>query len=226
MNKPFPCTTCPLANIGRGFCLGRGNPARARLGVQAEAPGPQEIGWVVNDETLPGESTQRSKDYPNIPERFRHIGAPLIGPSGSLFTSWYLRPSGFDKVPVFLDNTLRCLPPKVKDSAYPTGETRVKAEAACRRYDRWEEFADGEDVVNIVTIHPANIIREITPLPLVTPIQQVPDFHSDLQKARDLVTQGFKVRLLMGGKAAESVLGYGSNVTKFRGHYTVTKGKR
>jgi hypothetical protein len=55
-------------------------------------------------------------------------------------------------------------------------------------------------------------LREVTPLPL---------FIKDFEKAVSFTKQGFKTLVLLGGMAAEAFLGYGGNVTRWRGHYEV-----
>ena len=114
-----------------------------------------------------------------------------------------------------------CIAPMSKDgSAYPKGQMKKDAEAHCRRYDRWDSFFAGHLRADVVTIHPAALIRELTPLPLVTAVTSVPGYTSDMGKVAEMVKLGIRVRVLAGGKAAAQALGYGGNVQRYRGHYT------
>ena len=61
-----------------------------------------------------------------------------------------------------------------------------------------------------MNIHPAAIAREATPL-----ILQIRTF----EKAKDFAAQSEKPLVLCGGKAVKTWLGYGSNVTRWMGHY-------
>jgi uracil-DNA glycosylase len=130
-----------------------------------------------------------------------------VGKAGFELWGWALPPVGLARKDIFIDNTLRCLPPRNGDSAYPKGAERKRAEAHCRQYDRWNKF--NPDII-VETLHPAAIVREPTPLWL-----QIKDF----EKARDFAKRGLKVLVLCGGKAVKWFLGYGDNVTKWRGHY-------
>jgi hypothetical protein len=48
-DKPDYCFTsgCPLADKGRGFVLGTGDPVKARVGMILEAPGREEIEFAL-----------------------------------------------------------------------------------------------------------------------------------------------------------------------------------
>lgn len=103
-----------------------------------------------------------------------------------------------------------CLPPPNKTGAsYPIGEEKGKAEFCCRQYDRVQHFPG--KVVE-VSLHPASLLREVTPLPLLI---------KDFEKAVSFIRQGYKTVLLLGGRAADAFLGYADNVTRWRGHYEV-----
>ena len=108
---------------------------------------------------------------------------------------------------VFVDNVLRCLPPKEGKDNYPKGKVRVKAEACCRYWDRWDTY---RPTVSLVQIHPAAIAREPTPLPLMI---------KTFEKAKHFHLQGERPLVLCGGKASKLWLGHASNVTTFLGHY-------
>ncbi len=218
-DKPAYCyeSGCPLATKAKGFCLGYGDPKTARIAIHAEAPGSNEIVHILRLAVDEAEIARRRAAYPDIPTHLLLRGAPLVGKSGALLEQWILRPAGLKREDLYLDNVLRCLPPKGKnDSHYPIGEDRKQAEKLCRHYDRWDEF-DAD--IAVATLHPAGLLREPTPLPLVAHPQR-----GDMRKARDFAEQGYKVRVLMGGKAVKQVLGYGETVTRYRGHYTFLKG--
>jgi hypothetical protein len=106
-----------------------------------------------------------------------------------------------------VDNCLRCLPPKIKDSQYPIGDERKAAEAHCRIYDRWNEFKPS---VNLIQIHPAAIAREPSPLPL---------FVKTFEKSKHFHLGGERPLVLCGGKAVQMWLGYGSTIQSWLGHY-------
>lgn len=209
---------CPgFQSRGLGFVLGVGDPERSRLGLVLEAPGKDEISFPIEGVGAPGlipseELERREKAYPELKgTRFVKVGAPIVGKSGSLVNSWILPKLGVRREEIFVDNTLRCLPPQNKQGVfYPVGEERAKAELCCRKWDRVEGFKP--DLVEI-TLHPAGILREVTPLPLLI---------KDAEKWVSATKAGFRSLLLMGGKAAETFLGYGDNVTRWRGHYELT----
>jgi len=133
--------------------------------------------------------------------------------TGLALIYWLWAKVGIRRDEVFIDNTLRCLSPKSKaGAAYPTGEAKKLAELSCRQYDRIHLFKP--DCV-ILTIHPASLAREITPLPLCI---------KDWERARDFAAQGRRVLILVGGKAAQAFLRYGGNSTRWRGHFQALPG--
>lgn len=209
------CDCRGFRSKGKGFVLGVGDPTTAPLAIILEAPGNEEIDFPLDGPGAhgiipPDELERRLKVYPQFEPRFRRVGAPVVGKSGSILNQWILPKAGLVREEIFIDNTLRCLPPKAKGGApYPTGPERIRAEQCCRQYDRVQNFPG--QVVEI-TLHPASIMREVTPLPLLI---------KDVEKAASFVRQGYKTILLMGGKAADVFLGYGDNVTRWRGHYEV-----
>lgn len=218
------CECAGFQSKGLGFVLGVGDPEKAKLAVILEAPGKEEISFPIDGLGAPGiiptdELERRKRDYPELvaisptqqaPSRFLKVGAPIVGKSGSLMNSWVFPKVGVKREEVFVDNTLRCLPPLNKQKQpYPIGVERAKAESCCRHWDRVQHFKP--DLVEI-TLHPAGILREVTPLPLLI---------KDFEKASAATRQGFRTLVLSGGKAAEAFLGYGDNVTRWRGHYEV-----
>ena len=162
LTKPQYCyeSGCPLAMTGKGFCLGVGNPETARHLMWFEAPGSSEVEYKLNlkDPSDAKEFEHRLAAYPQIEKRLLLTGKPLVGKAGALFDFWLLKSVGIKREDVFLDNTLRCLPPKHGDSHYPTGETRKKAEACCRYYDRWPK-AD----LAVINLHPAALLQNQRP---------------------------------------------------------------
>lgn len=206
-------------SLSRGFVLGSGNPASAKYAFILEAPGREEVSFRLSPvkgraffedaKSVNDELNIRKRDYPKLgDDQFRLRGAPVVGQSGSQlqFQAW--PKSGITRNEVFLDNTIRCLPPKSKQgAAYPTGAIKSSAELCCRQYDRLEQFRPDTLVFGL---HPAGILREITPLPL-----QV----KDMERIRDFAAAGRRVIGLLGGKAVQAFARFGSNVTKWRGHY-------
>lgn len=131
-----------------------------------------------------------------------------MGRTGAVLNYKLFPAAGIRRRDVFVGNALRCYSPKGKNNQhYPVGNIKDRAQAECRKYDRLREFAP--DVI-VETIHPAALFQEVTPEPLLI---------EDLRKAQQFVAQGKKVLVLMGGHAAEVFLGFGSNVSRWRGHY-------
>lgn len=211
------CKCNAFKSKGRGFVLGSGDPNSAKYMFVFEAPGRDEVGFRLtpvegrsffSTQTQVNEELARRKvSYPLIDVKYLKSGAPIVGATGVELEMWGFPKAGIQRDELFIDNTLRCLPPKGAKGAYPTGEEKKKAELCCRQYDRFHQFKPD---VALVQLHPAGILREITPLPL-----QV----ADLQKVRDFQKAGFRPLVLLGGKAAQAFLRYGENVTKWRGHY-------
>lgn len=209
MQKPKMCENCPLYEKGKGFVLGSGEPCTAKLAVMLEAPGHTELEGKPDDPEI----TSRKLAYPNVDISILSKGLPAIGPSGKELDMWVLKPLGLARKDVFVDNCLRCLPPKGKNGEpYPVGDERKQAEIHCRRYDRWHLYTPS---VAIISLHPAAILRDTTPLPLQL---------SDFRKALEFRSQGERPLILAGGKASEMWLKRsGINVLKLRGSYEFTR---
>jgi uracil-DNA glycosylase family 4 len=108
--QPATCKGCPLYDIGKGFVL---EPApvwsKIKMAIIGEAPGTNEV----------------------------LQGKPFVGKAGWWLLRNILNPAGLKREEVYLDNTLRCLPPKNKQGeAYPVGVDKAQAEMHCRQYDR------------------------------------------------------------------------------------------
>lgn len=205
MLKPPQCASCPVAGRSFGFCLDSGDPERARIAFVLEAPGDFEIKFRVDDE----EYARRVRLYPELSNGSLRTGAPLVGKAGAAWEHWLLRAAGINRAECYITNTIRCLDVKQKDgSRYPTGKDRVGAEAACRQYDRMRVFAPD---VAVVTLHPASLLRDLTPMDLVV---------KDLRKAAHFAADGHRPVVCMGGKAAKMMLGLSDDaVTAIRGSY-------
>src|SRR5581483_3704562 len=211
------CDCNIFTSKGRGFVLGTGDPKTAKYMLNLEAPGRDEIAFSLNPVSgrsfmstpneVNAELARRRAAYPGVHERFLRLGAPIVGPTGVALEMWVFPKVGMNRNALFIDNTIRCLPPKGAKGSYPTGEDKKAAEKACRHYDRIEQFKP--DTV-VATLHPAGILREITPLPLLI---------KDFERVRDFTQTGKRVLALLGGKAVSAFLRYGENVTKWRGHY-------
>jgi uracil-DNA glycosylase len=217
-HHPSGCRGCPLDKTGKGFVLGCGDPAKAKFLVVLEAPGSQEISFTLTPnahrsflstkEECEEEISIRQRDYPELSNGSIRTGVPAVGPTGLALQHWIWGKVGIRREDVFIDNTIRCLPPKGKSGTpYPTGDSKKAAEQHCRQYDRIGAFRP--DTV-VLGLHPSGILREITPLPLAI---------KDFEKVRDFTAQGRRVLALLGGKAAAAFMRYASNVTKWRGHY-------
>ncbi len=196
--------------------MGYGDPRTAKLGFMLEAPGNGEVKYRLRNGNFgpldTAELTRRSHDYPDIPREYITLGAALVGPSWYLLAQWMLNKFGLRREDLFIDNVLRCLHPKGKGgAAYPTGTNRKLAEAWCRQYDRWDQF---RPTIVFVAIHPAALMRSITPLPLIVRV---------IEKARDAADAGERPVVCFGGKAANAWLNYGENVQKWVGTYAWSK---
>lgn len=215
---PSACASCGLYGKGRGFCLGVGDPAKAKMALILEGPAEVELGFWLNTPAAtdvvpnPREELQRRQGaFPELPKSALVKGVPVVGRTGSILNNWLLPKAGIVRSECFVDNTVRCVAPRSKQgSLYPVGADKNSAERTCRQYDRIQEFRP--DAI-VLTYHPAALMREITALPLII---------KDLEKAQAFVKQGLRTLVLMGGHAAEVFLGYGSNVSRWRGHYELT----
>jgi hypothetical protein len=195
---------CPLYGKGTGFVLGSGDPSTAKVALMLEAPGKDEVPWEVTESE---EIERRQQAYPELSGKFIGRGMPVVGRSGGILWSWGMAAVQLTRKDVFVDNVLRCLPPKEGKDNYPKGKVRVKAEACCRYWDRWEKY---KPTVSLVQIHPAAVAREPTPLPLMI---------KTFEKAKHFYLGGERPLVLCGGKASKLWLGHASNVTTFLGHY-------
>jgi hypothetical protein len=221
-DKPEYCYSsgCPLSSISRGFVLGSGDPKTAKIALMLEAPGKDETmlqiqvhkerDFLSTPAKVNAELARRKRAYPDIDPKILSRGAPVVGATGNILEQWILRAVGLQREELFIDNTLRCLPPPNKQGKnYPVGEERHKAEACCRHYDRLEEF---KPTAITMSLHPAALLREITPLPLVV---------KDMEKARSFSQQGHRVLMLLGGMSAKAFARYGDNIGKWRGSYNL-----
>lgn len=215
------CKCNEFRSKGKGFVLGAGDPQTSKIAAIFEAPGKDELAFRLmpvqgrsfysSQAEVDAEILRRTKRFPEMERKYVVNGVPTVGATWTELDMWVLPRVGFTRIGkpdgMFIDNVLRCLPPKKATGAYPIGEEKKSAEKCCRMYDRLDEFKPD---TALVTLHPAGILREVTPLPL-----QI----KDMEKARDFVKAGRRVMVLMGGKAADAFLRYASNVTKWRGHY-------
>lgn len=204
-----------------------GDFANARIAIMLETPSVEEVGFSV----LPPSATlgtrqvlgtikeaqaellRRTKAYPNVPAFLRARGVPVVGRTGALLNR-LLRQAGIDRDSIAILNSLRCFPVKSKKGdTYPTGADKSIAQYVCRQYD---QIGDGPgkflpDVV-VISMHPAALFKDgaSSAEPLIL---------ADLEKAASFAKDGLRVLVVMGGHAAEVVLGFGTNVSKWRGHY-------
>ena len=218
ITQPPTCEGCPLYGKAKGFVLGCGDPERAKYAIVLEAPGRDEVSFALRsnsnraflqtDAECGRELQNRRRDYLSIEEKWLRVGVPVVGATGLALQFWVWPKLGIRREECYIDNTIRCLPPRGKNGeAYPKGEDRKAAEQFCRQYDRLAHFRPD---VAVVSLHPASLLREITPLPLVV---------KDFEKVRDFTVGGRRVVALLGGKASHAFLRYGANVTRWRGEY-------
>lgn len=230
-DKPNYCYTsgCPLADLSKGFGLDWGDPVKARLCLHLEALGKDEIVydlmrhktgreliWEKENELNRAEYQRRLDRFPDLrtEPKFVKQGSALVGMSWLLTRSWLLDKFGLERKDLYITNVLRCFPPKAKsDQHYPTGKVREQAEEACRHWDQLETFiksAPKKEVIAVVSMHPAALAREATPLRLVL---------ENFRKVKAHLDRGGKAIILLGGKAVKLRLGYFDTVTKTQGHY-------
>lgn len=194
-----------MAQKSFGFCLDSGDPRTAKIAFVLEAPGSTELTWKVDE----GELARRRELYPELEEASLRTGAPVVGRAGAVWEQWLLKAAGIRREDAYIGNTIRCLSPKSKDGGrYPIGKERVEAERHCRVYDRIDLFSP---TLAVVVLHPAALLRELTPLDLVV---------KHLRKAAQFAAAGERVVVLHGGKAAKSFLGLASDaITAIGGTY-------
>lgn len=108
--KPKTCEGCVLHSTGKGFVL---------------------------DEVVPNPEYAIVGDAPSKAEVEQ--GKLLVGSAGFVTKAWIMKavPTiqvAYEKKRVSVCNILKCLPPEQQGKAYPTGETRAKAEEHCSQY--------------------------------------------------------------------------------------------
>lgn len=201
----------------------------ARLAICLETPAAEEVNFSVLPPagrqtrqvlgTVPEaqrELMRRSKAFPLVPPRLRARGVPVVGRTGALLNR-LLRDAGIVRdETLFLANSLRCFPlTSAKGDNYPTGPDKAIAQHACRQYDRFGRNGFDPEII-VITMHPAALFKEgaSSAEPLIL---------ADLEKAACFMREGYRVLVLMGGHAAETFLGFGSSVGRWRGHYEWTQ---
>lgn len=120
-------------------------------------------------------------------------GWPVVGNTGRKLFDEIVAPLGYSREDVFLDNTIRCQPPRYQGKqTYPTGRDRSLAEDACRYWDA------GIDLWNpnliSCTWHPASLFEDHSRERLVGEAVRKAFMHAEA---------GYRPLLLMGEKAAE-----------------------
>ncbi len=203
-----------------------GDPTAARIAIMLETPANEEVNYsvlppsaaygtrqvlgTVKDAQL--ELARRTAAYPAIPSILRARGVPVVGRTGALLNR-LLRAAGINRDEIFIMNSLRCFAPKSKKGDnYPTGAEKSIAQHACRQYDRLGVDGFVADII-VISIHPAALFKDgaSSAEPLIL---------ADLEKVASFARDGHRVLLLMGGHAVDTFLGYFTNVSKSRGHYT------
>lgn len=221
--KPPGCSGCLLAPSSRGFALDSGDPLKARIAFVLEAPTQAEVAYglrpmmkrsfLATQVACDAELKLRREAYPELEPKYLMSGVPSVAGAGAMLDAWVFRPLGLKREECFISQTIRCTPPRGKTGkAYPIGDVRTQAESACRQWDRLPQFLSNasQGAVAVCTILPSDLMAQVTPLPLLI---------ADIRKAMEFAATGLKVVVLMGGKAAETYLGYGSNAARWRGHY-------
>jgi uracil-DNA glycosylase family 4 len=111
VSKPAACDACPLKDKGLGFVPDKVS-AQEKVRFYGEAPTKQEV----------------------------DKGEPFVGKAGFVLHEWLIKSVTalrlqHERGAITFANTLRCLPPEVQGRAYPRGEERLVAEAACRGHE-------------------------------------------------------------------------------------------
>lgn len=153
-DKPNYCyeVNCPLANKGKGFALGCGDP-NSKIAIMFERPANDEISYSFGGPRPPsiplerwnkilewqkGEYERRKKAFPELdtPDQRKFLvnGAPVRGMSGAEIRQWVLPYVGGGELEsYFLENVLHCGAP---DNQYPSGDIKEVAEACCTHWNQ------------------------------------------------------------------------------------------
>lgn len=190
MQKPNQCKGCPYEKSGHSFVPGHlGDKPLWRLDAKRNIHR-TNIDFSKVRLSVCGEG-------PAYDEALK--GYPFAGRAGSLMNHWIFDETGIDRSKVVIDNVVRC------DAVEPDKPINKDAVDFCVQYDRHREF---QPELDILTLHPAALLRDIVPLPLV---------QADFGKAREL-SRDFRVRLLLGKSAIQKWYRFASNPTRWRGH--------
>lgn len=229
-DKPNYCydINCPLAKKGKGFALGCGDPAFAKVAIMFERPAADEIAFTFGGPRPPqipeptwrqildwqrAELNRRKAAFPDLDtedqRRFIFHGAPVRGMSGAEIRQWVLPTVGGGQLEdYYLENVLHCAAP---DNEYPAGDIKEAAEACCVHWNRLKDF---NPEASIVSLHPAGILKEQGGGIVALPLQWM-----TFSKAISFSRQGVRTLILAGGKAVKFWLGYAESVTRWAGHY-------
>lgn len=137
-------------------------------------------------------------------------GWPVVGNTGRKLWGEIVEPLGYSRDDVFIDNVLRCQPPRYQGKqTYPTGKDRQAAETACRYWDAALDLWNPN--LLSCTWHPAALFEDHSKERLVAEAVRKAFLHADA---------GFRPLLLMGEKAAELFAPYWSGQMKnWQGHW-------
>lgn len=194
-HKPVQCAGCPLEHIGVGFVPGTFKQQPLIIIAPETHQAASNIAANLSDARLAfcGEAPAHDEYL---------AGRPFAGKAGGVLKSWVFDNAGVSFDDVMIDNVIRCVQP---GNELPDKPVLTAARKHCSVYDRWAEFAPEIDVV---TFHPAALLRDIVPLPLVV---------HDVGRAREL-SEKSRVRVLLGKTAVQKFYGYISNLTRWRGN--------
>lgn len=198
VDKPAECAGCPLVHKGKGFVSGivQGKPL-----------------WVVENghAILNPEATTLLDqvnlgfcgEAPALDELLQQ--KPFSGRAGQLLQHWAFEPAGVDFNDCLVDNVLHCVQP---DNELPPVEELRPAIVHCRRYSVWKQWGAQRDML---TYHPAALLRDPVPLPLLV---------HDIGRAREMSEEGVKTRVLLGSASIGAFHPYATAVSRWRGHVT------
>lgn len=240
-DKPVYCyqSGCPLADKGKGFALGAGDPKSA-IAILFERPADDELSYTFGGPRPPKISEERWKEelkwqkeeyerrrlaFPELDNeqdrKFLLRGAPVRGASGAELNLWVFPMAGGGRLEdYFLENVLHCASPK---NEYPKGEDRKLSESCCAHWNQLIKFGEPTTPnakpftidVSVVSLHPAGLIKDVGGGIVALPLQV-----DTFAKARAFVKAGKKVLILAGGKASYFWSHFAEAVTRWCGHFT------
>lgn len=129
----------------------------------------------------------------------------LSGGMGWYVFKNFIEPAGFEYDNLIVSHVIRCKPPRDKRGrqSYPTGITKKRAEAVCRKYDSQHGHEGVLTTGGVATWSPTMCLLTLNP----SDVHQNPSYfrqiQRDMERAMMLVENGFRPLVLMGKEPAE-----------------------